>query len=367
MVQVKDIIKSDIFEKIVIRLNAPSLRHKTAFFRLLSVSQKAGLGIRDSLVSILTSEKNQGMKMIIKDLINQLTQGSSFANALSNHLYFFWSEEAELVRAAELTGNMPETLYEIANELENMQKINAKIRSALAYPTTLILFTIGAVSVLLIKVIPTIISLFPDKDKLPDITKIMISTSDFLIHYWFLILFVIAAVIFLYFVLYALFLPFKILVDKILIQIPVVADVTKTYYLYRFSKLMSDFYKAWVSPVVTLEQISKIFENYWYKKKIVEVKKDLEAGFGFSESMEWSDLFDPLLVQIILVWENTGNIWEIMGRMASFYRDLLRSRIATLMWFIEPLLMGMIAIVIGWVVGSIFLPMADLVNVLGTW
>jgi len=135
--------------------------------------------------------------------------------------------------------------------------------------------------------------------------------------------------------------------------------------MYRFSKLLSDFYKAGVSPVSALDQMSRIFSNYYYQKKVLEIKRDLESGFGFSESIEWSGLFDGLLVQILIVGENTGNVGEVLGKMAYFYRDSLSNKIETLMWFIEPILMAGIAIVIGIVVWSIFLPMADLVNVIG--
>jgi type IV pilus assembly protein PilC len=111
--------------------------------------------------------------------------------ALQNHGYLFGSDEIELIRSAETMGNMPETLEEIATELENYQMIQQKIKSALSYPTALIIFTIIAVAVLLIKVVPSIVSMFPDKDKLPWITLVMIDASDFLQQFWYIIVMVI--------------------------------------------------------------------------------------------------------------------------------------------------------------------------------
>ena len=95
---------------------------------------------------------------------------------------------------------------------------------------------------------------------------------------------------------------------------------------------------------------------------MMDLRTDLEAGFWFSDSMEWSPLFDPILVQIVLVWERTGNIDEVLLKMSSFYDNELENKIKTLMGFIEPLLMSFIAVIIGWIVASIFLPMAELVN-----
>lgn len=343
----------------------PSLWQKTNFFRLLSVAQKAGVSLRDALISILKSEKDSQMKIIIQALIDDITEGKSLWKAMQNYQNIFGIAECELINSSENMGNMPETLEEISTEMENYQKITQKIRSALSYPITLIVFTIIAVAVLLIQVIPTIVGMFPDPSKLPDITVFMINTSDFLQNYRILLLGWGIGITLLSGVLYQFFLPFKMLIDRLFIITPVLGDVTKTFYMYRFSKLLSDFYKAGVSPVSALDQMSRIFPNYYYQKKVLEIKRDLESWFGFSESIEGSDLFDGLLVQILIVGENTGNVWEVLGKMAYFYRDSLSVRIETLMGFIEPILMAGIAIIIGIVVWSIFLPMADLVNVIG--
>ena len=106
---------------------------------------------------------------------------------MQKHDYLFLPTETELVRAAQGMGNMPETLEEISNELENYSKIRSKIKGALMYPITLLAFAAIATAILLVKVIPTIVELFPDKDKLPEITKITLAFSDFMIERWYAI------------------------------------------------------------------------------------------------------------------------------------------------------------------------------------
>jgi type IV pilus assembly protein PilC len=96
---------------------------------------------------------------------------------------------------------------------------------------------------------------------------------------------------------------------------------------------------------------------------MLEIKDDISAGFSFYDSMEWSSLFDPILVQIVNVWENTWSIGESMKKISVFYDTLLKSRIAILMSALEPILMAFVAVIIWWIVWSIFLPMAELVNV----
>lgn len=357
--------KLGFLEKFIIqKFFAPKLKEKTNFFRLLALAQRSGLGLRDALFSIKKSETNKGLIMIIQDLIDQLTQWSTFSQAMKNHSYFFQEEEVALVKSAETMGNLPEILEEMAIELENSQRIHSKIKKAMTYPLVLIVFAVIAIAILLIYVIPTIVTMFPDQESLPNLTKFMMWASNFLQKAWYLILLIGIGIVLLYRFLYKYVLAFKIFIDKLMVTLPAVSWVVKTYYMYKFSKLLSQLYSAWVSPILSLKLIGNTFTNFFYRKKTVEIKENLNAGFSFAESMEWSSLFDPILVQIVHVGEDTGNITEVLKKMSDFYRDMLQTKIDILMSLIEPLLMAMIAVVIWVIVGSIFLPMAELVNVI---
>ncbi len=360
-----EVSKLGFFEKFIIKkFFAPKLKQKTNFFRLLAVAQKAGLWLRDALFSIRNSETNKGLTMIIQDLIDQLTQWYTLSQAMSNHEYFFHEEEIALVQSAETMGNLPEILEEIATELENSERINGKIKKAMTYPIILIVFAVVAVTILLIYVIPTIVSMFPNQESLPNLTKFMMGASWFIQRTRFLLLIIIIGIIMAYRFLYKYVLAFKIFIDKLVLSLPAVSWVIKTYYMYRFSKLLSQLYNAGVSPIVSLKLMGNTFTNFFYRKKALEIKENLNAWFSFAESMEWSSLFDPILVQIIHVGEDTGNITEVLKKMSDFYRDMLQTKIDILMDLIQPILMAIIAVIIGMIVGSIFLPMAELVNVI---
>ncbi len=360
-VAIKEVFKSNFFEKLVIKLNKPKLKNKTNFFRLLAVSQRAGLGIMDSLSSLEKSEENKWLRIIIKDLLRQLSQWVSLADAMSHHTYFFSIDEIELIRASQVTWNLIETLYDIAEELENLEKINQKIKKALMYPIILIAVSVIAVVLLLMFAIPSIVAIFPEWE-IPAITVFMLNTSSFLQRNWFVLLVFVFGIVILYKFLYSKVLPFKIFIDKLTVRIPVVSGVVKTFYMYKFSRLLSQFYYAGISPILALKLIANIFENFEYKKKMIEIRKDLKAGFTFFESMEWTKLFDPILVQIIHVWEDTWTTKEVLDKISRFYKDQLQTKIDILMSFLEPLLMAFIAIIIGIIVASVFIPMANIVN-----
>lgn len=216
------ILKADFFQKLIIKLNAPSLAAKTNFFRLLALAENAGLGVREALLAIKKSETNKGLLIIIDDLVSQLTQGLSFSQALANHSYIFKPDEIALIQAAETIGNLPKVLQEIADELENTQRINQKIKQAATYPVILLIFAVIAVVILLIYVMPTIVGLFPTQDSLPSITKFMLGISGFLQVYRSILATGIVGLIVLYNFSYRFILPFKILIDKIMIKMPAI-------------------------------------------------------------------------------------------------------------------------------------------------
>lgn len=355
-------MKKNWFDALVQQLNKPSLKQKVNFFRLLSVSQNAGLGIRESIVSIKKSETHKGFREILEELIISLTEGASLAEALENHGYFFNSDEIELVRSAQITGNMTNVLAQIADELENTQEVSQKISKAMTYPTMVLLMAIWAVIVILVHVMPGIVGMFGD-NKLPEITQFMMAVSHFLQEKRAILLGILVIIVAGYKLLYHKLLLFKIFMDRLFITTPVIRDVVKTFYMYRFSSLLSQFYEAGVSPVTSLKLLGGIFDNFHYKKKMMDVKSDLEAGFTLYESLAASTLFDPILVQIINVGENTWSLTNVLGKMSNFYRNTFKNSIDVAMSMIEPILMMFVATIVGTIVASIFLPMASMMEV----
>lgn len=352
----------DKLDSLMVELQKPSLEEKANFFRLLAVSQKAGLWVRDSLRSLQQWEKNKWLLLIINDMIDKLTEWASLAEAMETQSYFFKSDEIELIRSTEITGNMVQTLEEIADSLESSQEVNAKVKKASMYPIMMIWLTIVAVAILLMKVFPTIIDMYWDPEQLPWITKTFLHLSEWLQTNWYKVLIGVIAVIVAYKVMYSRWLLFKIWIDKLLLVTPIVKNVVRLFYMSRFTALLSQFYEAWVSPVVSFKLLASIFDNFHYKRKMVEIRNSINAWFSIYDSLEWSDLFDPILVQIINVWENTWALSNVLKRISPFYASTLKNNIDALMAVLEPLIMAFIAWMVGTLLWAIYIPMADMVN-----
>ena len=250
---IKNVLQTDFWYKFIKRFNKPKLKEKTNFFRLFAISQKAGLGLRDALVAIKKSENNKAMQEIIDNLIEDLTNGSTFSQAMSNNDYFFKEDEIALVQSAETMGNLPEISDEIANEGENFQKITQKVKKAATYPAILLVFSIIAVIILLLFVIPNIVTMFPSQESLPSITKFMLAASGFIQKTRPILIMSVVGSVVGYNVLYAQVMAFKMFIDKLTITIPVLSSVVKTFYMYKFTRLLGQLLSAGVSPILALK------------------------------------------------------------------------------------------------------------------
>lgn len=356
-------MQKNFIDNIIQEVNKPSLDSKVNFFRLLAVSQNAGLGIRESLVSINKSESNKTLRDMINGMIYSLTEWASLADALSEYDYFFNSEEIELIRSAQITGNMSSVVAQLAEELENNQEINSKISKALSYPIMILAIAVIAVIVILVYVMPGMVEMFVQwNTELPAITQFMLDLSDFFEQYWIMIFLIVVGVVVGYKVAYSKVVIFKVFMDTLFVKVPVIWDVVKTFYMYRFSNLLSQFYEAWVSPVVSLNLLASIFDNFNYKKKMLDAKSDLESWFTLYEALSSSSLFDPILTQIINVWENTWSLTSVLGKMSIFYRNNFRNTIDMATSLISPIFMVLIASVVWLIVAAIYLPMADMLQ-----
>ncbi|MDR2415959.1 MAG: type II secretion system F family protein [Candidatus Peribacteria bacterium] len=193
----------------------------------------------------------------------------------------------------------------------------------------------------------------------------MLSASEFLRKHWLILIVSIIGTVVGYRVLYSQVLVFKIFIDALLLKIPLVKNVVKLFYMSRFTSLLGQFYEAGVSPVISFGLLASIFDNFSYKRKMIEIKNSISAGFSIYESMEGSELFDPILIQIISVGENTGSLTEVLKKISVYYTASLKNAIDALMAIIEPLLMAFVACIVGVLLGAIYLPMADMVNQIG--
>ena len=237
-------------DKLQATIDKPWLKNKTNFYRLFSVSQKAWLGMIDALNALLTSEEHKGMRIVLQDLIDQLSEWMELGDAMERHRDLFWQDEIELVKASQIAWNLVETLNDIADNLEQSGDLSWKIKKAMMFPIILFFGAIWAALYIDISVLPNITWLFQDQEALPWITKTMMHISEWFLANWYYLLLGIFSVIVSFVFSYRKILPFKIFIDNLTITMPIISPVVKWNYQYKFAKQLSQFYAAWMNPVL---------------------------------------------------------------------------------------------------------------------
>lgn len=249
--------------------------------------------------------------------------------------------------------------------MEEQYHIQQKLQSALTYPSILIVFSIVAVAILLVYVVPTIVGLFPSMEDLPSITRWMIYISDIVRTMWIGGIILLTGISMASYRAYTHVSGVRMYIDRLLITLPFLRHIYTSLYCYKFCKILGDFSSAGVGITETFKQMHTIFHNYHYKKKAYMIQQDITSGFSITEAIEGSYLlFDPLLIQTVAIGEETGRMDKVMLTLAQYYREQLRTHIQNFLKIIEPVLMVCVAIVIGSIIASIFLPLADLASVI---
>lgn len=331
------------------------------FTRQIAIMTNSGLSLIDSL-NIL---KKQITKLSFLKLINQIEEdikaGSSFSQSLQKHPQIFNRLYLALIRSGEKSGKLDEILTNLANDLEKKREINSKIKSALAYPI-LILITMGIVMFIMFSfVIPQLLGIFKEMNlSLPITTKIIMAISFFMQKNWLKVLFIILIVI---------ILLKKILsdekkrriIDKKMLEIPYFSKLVKMSNLVNTTRTLSILTRAGVSILESLEIISDATPNIIYKNSFQQIYKKVEKGESLSRSFsENEEIFPQILIQMIQVGEETGRLDETLERIAQYFEIETEMNIKMIMSLIEPILLIILGIGVGFLVISVISPIYQL-------
>ncbi|NQV78722.1 MAG: type II secretion system F family protein [Lutibacter sp.] len=343
------------------------IEDKSTFFHLLSVMINSGIPMTKSLNSLTQQlDKSPRLKMIVEDLLSAIESGGSLSEAMKKHSDVFNDQETGMVKSGEASGQLARVLENLAKDVEKEYKIRSKVKSAMIYPSvifTLLLFVLAA---MLIFVIPKLTELFASTGaELPLITRIVVGMSDFLINQK-ILLSVSALGFSLFFMAFKKTKPGLMLIDRIKINIPIFGILFRKSYLARFARSLSNLLDSNVSIVQTLEIVANSIGNTVYQKRLLTSVEDIKQGIPLAENLADSDLFPPMLVNMIEVGEQTAQLGEITAKVADFYEDEVDTAVAGISKIIEPVILVIIGLSVGAIVAAIMLPIMKLTDIAGS-
>ena len=333
------------------------------FTRQLATMIDAGIAIVQSLQALAEQTTNKVMRDTIKDVCSRVEAGESFSEALIRHPKAFNRLYVSMVGAGEKGGLLAEILARLATYLENTERLRKKVKTALMYPTVVTVVAIVITIFLLVRVIPTFKEVYSGFGaKLPGPTEFMIGISEIVQHYL-LYLIVLAGVGvwgWLYFIKTKQGREFW---DSQRIKLPIFGPIAHKICLARFTRTLASLVRSGVPILEVLQIVSQTVGNVVMEKAVKASALDIERGEGISNALAKHPVFPTMIIRMLSAGEQTGNIDNMLERVADFLDEEIETTLSGLMSLIEPLLIVFLGVVIGGMVVCMFLPIFNLANV----
>ncbi|WP_446811009.1 type II secretion system F family protein [Methylomonas sp. 2BW1-5-20] len=330
------------------------------FCRQMYSLTKAGVPLTRAITSLADSSRNLALKQALLGLTRKLESGQTLSQAMSQYGQIFPLLLISIVNVGETTGNLEQAFLHIARYLEREKETENRIKTALRYPGMVVAAISMALIIVNIYVIPAFKGMF-DKmgSQLPWQTRLLMSISEFTVHYWPHLLAGLVAV--------------AILISKylespeglrqwhrLLLKLPAVGSIVERATMERFSRAFAMILTAGVPLIQGIAIVSKAVGNEYIGSKLHRMRIGIEKGDSISRMAKSTGLFPPLVIQMILVGEESGNIAEMLQEVANFYEGEIDAELKTLSSVIEPFLIVVIGIMVLVLALGIFLPMWDL-------
>jgi general secretion pathway protein F len=328
--------------------------------RQLATLIAAGFPLTTALNTMLPQTKKESFKRVLSRIKDSIEEGSSFAGALAKYPGIFSNIYLNMVRAGEASGTLEIVLERLADISEKQHHLNSKIKSAMAYPLLMTFVGAGVLFFLLTVIVPNITSIFVEMNQaLPVTTQILISTSTFLRHWWFLILGFILLVVISYNIAKKN-LSFQLSVDRFILRIPVIGDLVQKIAVARFTGTLGTLLENGVSLLSALEIVQNVTGNKIIEAAIIDAAKEVERGNELGSALSQNKNFPYLAVQMIKIGEQSGNLEPMLKKTATVYENEIETSIIGMTSLMEPVIILIMAFVVGFIVLSICLPIFEM-------
>lgn len=334
-----------------------SLADKLMFTRNLRVMVSAGISLPRGLTMLASQSKSRKFRNALQDIAQRITRGQAFSEALASHPDIFSELFCSMVRIGEESGTLEEVLKNLSLQMEREYELKSKIKGALMYPAVVISAMIGIGILMLVMVVPQLAAFFEELQiELPLTTRIIIAIGAFLTERWYLVPFILLAII--------LILRFalatkqgKKIKDAYFLRIPLLSSIVKQSNVAYVARTLGSLIASGIPIVNALEVLSRSIGNAYFKDAIIESAEKVRKGERLSEVLSsYSNLFPITIFQMLQVGEETGQTAEILQKLAEFYEEEVTNATKNLSSVIEPILMLIIGGVVAFFAVSMIQP-----------
>ena len=327
------------------------------FSRQLATMMASGIPLVQAFEIVGQGHDNPSMQKLILDIKGDVEGGSALHEALAKHPLYFDDLFVNLVEAGEQAGALETLLDKIATYKEKTEAIKKKIKKALTYPVAVFVVAIVVTIILLVFVIPQFESLFQGFGAdLPAFTRMVVDMSTFVRTKGYLLALGVggAAFTFMYFKKRSK--KMRETLDRITLKLPIIGGIMEKSAIARYARTLSTMFAAGVPLVEALESVAGATGNIVYENAVMQMKDEVSTGQRLQQSMENTDLFPNMVIQMIAVGEESGQLDDMSAKVADFYEEDVDNAVDNLSSLIEPLIMAVLGVLVGGLVIAMYLP-----------
>lgn len=335
------------------------------FTRGFAVMLNAKLSLVQALNTALEQEADTKFKVILKDVQVNVKRGVSLADSLSRHPKVFDTFYVHLVKVGEMAGILGEVLLRLADYKLKRYSLKKKVKMAMLYPGMILSVAVVAILFLLLVIVPTFADMYQDFDaELPELTQIVLSVSQWISDsLWILIIALISLVALLKYVLKKPQVRYQL--DRLKLEIPFLGSIFKENIIIRFCQTLGTLLNSGITLIEGLTIIKKSTTNLLVQDAVGDMLRTIKKGDSFVKAMRREKVFPPIVMQMISVGEETAELDRMLLHVADHFREEIDLKIESLTSIIEPALIIILGIVLGFLIIAMYLPMFELMNVIG--
>ncbi|WP_223702935.1 type II secretion system F family protein [Sutcliffiella deserti] len=357
-----DEVPESIFTKDIAIGNPVKLHDFVVFLRQFSTLIRAGVPVVEATNVLAHQTESKALQRSLLDVEEDLRQGNALSTATAKYPKIFSNMFVNMMKAGEASGAIDDTLDRLATQYEKQHETKQKIISALTYPLVLGVIAIAVIIFLLVGVVPTFVAMFSDFGaQLPLITRFVLGSSEWMQAYWWLFISLIVLFIVGIFALRKQK-QSKYYLDFFLLRMPIFGKLLQKASIARLTRTLSSLLSSSVPILQAIAIVEKIAENEVIARVLQESRDSLERGESLTTPMKNHWAFPPLVTQMISIGESTGSLDAMLDKIAEFYEKEVDNATDRLKSLIEPIMIVLLATIVGTIVTAILVPMFDIFN-----
>ena len=337
-------------------------RDLSVFCRQFVSITQAGVPMKEALQMLSEQTENKWLKRAISEVLLNVEKGKTLADSMRSQPDIFPPMLVNMVEAGEQSGSLEMAFSRMAVHFEKEAKLKATIKKATIYPIILVIAAIGVIAVMLLFVIPIFIDMFADLDiEMPALTMFVMNSSKWMTSHWYVVLAMIVGVVVAYKLIYKTT-QGRLTIDRIKMKMPLFGKLTVKTACSQFARTMSTLLMSGISTIDALETTSKIVNNIHYTNAMLKAREEVMKGVPLSEPLEASEIFPPMVYHMTGIGEETGNVEEMLEKMADYYDEEVEMTTQSVLAAMEPIIILFMALIIGTLVIAVISPIASMYN-----